>query len=55
MSLDKSLFKNDAKLKAKDMESGASLPVTAEGKVKFNIKRHDFKLILVEEGSPETK
>ena len=29
--------------------------VQFEGKVKFNIKRHDFKLILVEEGSPETK
>ncbi len=49
MSLDKGLFKNDAKLKAKDMESGESLAITPEGKVKFNIKRHDFKLILVEE------
>ncbi len=52
MSLDKRLFKDGAKLRAKDMESGESLDITPEGKFKFNIKRHDFKLILVEEDRP---
>ena len=39
-------------LKAIDMEGGQPLATTADGKVRFAMKRHDFKLILVEGDPP---
>ena len=53
MKLDKRLFKDSAKLTARNMESGEPLDVTTDGKIKFNIKRHDFKLLLVEQDGKE--
>ena len=35
------------KLTAVDMESKEPVEVTADGKVKINLKKHDFKILLI--------
>ncbi len=39
-------------IKATDMENGEPLTVTAGGAIQFPLKKHDFKLILVERDQP---
>ena len=47
LTLDPSL-KRGGTIRAKDMETNEPLVVAADGKVQFALKKHDFKLILVE-------
>ena len=47
LTLDASLGISE-KFAAKDMESNQPLAVSADGKIQFPLKKHDFKMILVE-------
>jgi hypothetical protein len=40
------------RLTAMDMESDKSLDVSNDGKIEFSLAKHDFKVIMVKEGTP---
>lgn len=44
-------FKNSTQIKAKDLDNNKPLEVTPDRKIKFNIKKHDYKVVLIEEGN----
>lgn len=50
LALDRKLLGMQGDLTAVDMESKQPVEVTADGKVKINLKKHDFKLVLIKGG-----
>ena len=52
LKLDRAALGLKGALKATDLEAGKPLPVEGDS-VPFEIKKHDFKLILIEESKPE--
>ncbi len=47
LTLDRKLFEADGPIAATDMESKQPAEVTADGKVKVSLKKHDFKIVLL--------
>ena len=39
-------------LNARDIETGERVEVTPEGRLRFRIRQHDFKLMTVDSGKP---
>jgi hypothetical protein len=49
VQIDTKVLGSKGKLSAKDAESGEALSVSPAGEISFNLKKHDFKVLLVEQ------